>query len=250
VRVTFKSAAAFVAAVAIGGLIVNGCSKSADQSSSNGSASSAGPSPSSGAAVGSSSQIVSGAWHAAQDSKIRAMQRVNSNLASYDADVTVAILTHGPPFISPTLRGKVYFKKPDRYAIVFDTVPFIAQQAKHLVAQIEPPAEWPGVYDVKLIGNDGTMATFRLVRKKTGRIDHVDVKVDDKTATIRAMAYFYRDNGGTIAFTQSYEQVGDNEYVVKEQKGKVDIPHYNADVTTTFSNYRLNVSVPDTVLGQ
>jgi outer membrane lipoprotein-sorting protein len=177
------------------------------------------------------------------------MQRVNINLASYQADVTVAISTHGPPFISPTLQGKMYFKKPDKNAVVFDTVPFIAQQAKHVVAQIEPPSEWPDVYTVTPTGDDGTTSSFRLVRKKNGRIDHVDVKVDDQTATVTAMTYFYNDNGGTIAFTQSYDRVGD-DYVLKQQNGKVDIPHYNADVISTFSNYQLNVSVPDTVFDQ
>ncbi len=176
------------------------------------------------------------------------MQRVNENLASYQADVTVAILTHGPPFISPTLQGKMYFKKPDKNAVVFDTVPFIAQQAKHVVAQIEPPSEWPQIYDVTPTGDDGTTATFRLVRKKNGRIDHVEVKVDDASATVAAMTYFYRDNGGTIAFAQTYDRVGD-DYVLKTQTGKVDIPHYNADVTSTFSHYQLNVSVPDSVFG-
>jgi hypothetical protein len=177
------------------------------------------------------------------------MQRVNANLTSYQADVTVAILTHGPPFISPTLQGKMYFKKPDKNAVVFDTVPLIAQQAKHVVAQIEPPSEWPSVYDVTPTGDDGTTASFRLVRKKNGRIDHVDVKVDDVTATVTGMTYFYRDNGGTIAFVQSYARVGDS-YVLKQQNGKVDIPHYNADVTSTFSHYQINVNVPDTVFDQ
>jgi hypothetical protein len=200
---------------------------------------------------GSASAAGTGADPSAADtSDIYArMQRVNVNLTSYQADVRVAILTHGPPFISPTLQGKMYFKKPDKNAVVFDTVPFIAQQAKHVVAQLEPPVEWPQVYDVTPTGDDGTTATFRLVRKKNGRIDHVDVSVDDATATVRAMTYFYRDNGGTIAFTQSYDRVGD-DYVIKQQNGKVDIPHYNADVTSTFSNYQLNVNVPDAVFDQ
>jgi len=177
------------------------------------------------------------------------MQHVNDNLASYQADVTVAIATHGPPFISPTLQGKMYFKKPDKSAVVFDTVPFIAQQAKHVVAQLEPPAQWPQLYVVTPTGDDGTTSTFRLVRKKNGRIDHVDVRVDDSSATVSAMTYYYNDNGGSIAFTQKYDKVGD-DYVLKEQDGKVDIPHYNADVTSTFSNYQLNVSVPDNVFSE
>ena len=174
------------------------------------------------------------------------MQQVNAGLKTYQADVTVAVETHGPPYISPTLQGKVYFKKPDRNAVIFQTIPFLAQQAKHVVAQMEPPSEWPQIYDVSPTGDDGTSATFKLVRKKNGRIDHVDVKVDDKTATVVGMTYYYKDGGGTIAFTQTYDQIN-GAFVVKTQNGKVDIPHYNADVVSTFANYKLNVPVDDAV---
>jgi len=173
------------------------------------------------------------------------MQRVNTGLNTYQADVTVAVETHGPPFISPTLQGKVYYKKPDKNAVVFDTIPLLAQQAKHVVAQMEPPSEWPAIYNVMPGNDDGTTASFRLVRKKNGRVDHVDVKVDDKTATVTGMTYFYTD-GGSVAFTQTYDQIGGN-YVVKQQNGKVDIPHYSADVNSTFSNYKINVPVDDKV---
>jgi hypothetical protein len=173
------------------------------------------------------------------------MQRVNAGLSTYQADVTVAVATHGPPYISPTLQGKVYFKKPDKNAVVFDTIPLLAQQAKHVVGQMEPPADWPAVYDVTPTGDDGTTASFKLVRKKTGRIEHVDVKVDDKTATVTGMTYHYTD-GGSIAFTQSYDEIGGN-YLIKQQNGKVTTPNYNADVSSTFSNYKVNVPVDDKV---
>jgi hypothetical protein len=174
------------------------------------------------------------------------MQRVNTGLKSYQADLTVAIETHGFPYISPTLQGKAYYKQPDKTAVQFQSVPALAGQLKKVVAQMEPPAEWPKLYDVTPTGDDGTSATFKLVRKKNGRIDHVDVKVDDKTATVTGMTYHYKDDGGTVSFTQSYDEIGGN-YVVKSQNGKVDIPHYNADVTSTFSNYKINVAIPDSV---
>lgn len=173
------------------------------------------------------------------------MQRVNAGVTTYQADVTVAVATHGPPYISPTLQGKVYFKKPDKNAVVFDTIPLLAQQAKHVVAQMEPPADWPAIYDVTPTGDDGTTASFKLVRKKAGRVAHVDVKVDDKTATVTGMTYYYTD-GGNIAFTQTYDEIGGN-YLVKQQNGKVTIPNYNADVSSTFSNYKVNVPVDDKV---
>jgi outer membrane lipoprotein-sorting protein len=174
------------------------------------------------------------------------MQHINPALHSYEASVRVAVVSHSFPFLSPTLDGTVYFRSPDQNAVEFKTVPVIANQLKKVVVQLEPASEWPRIYTVTPVADDGTTSTFRLVRKKHGRIDHVDVSVDDKTATVTGMTYYYNDNGGTISFTQTWVAI-DGNYVLKSQAGKVDIPHYNADVTSTFSDYKLNVEVPDTV---
>jgi hypothetical protein len=174
------------------------------------------------------------------------MQRVNSELNSYQADVTVAIQLHTFPFLSPTLEGKAYYKRPDKTAVQFQTVPALAGQLKKVVGQMEPPSDWPKLYDVTPTGDDGTTASFKLVRKKNGRIDHVEVKVEDKTATVTEMTYFYKDAGGTIRFNNTYDQIGGN-FVVKQQTGKVDVPHYNADISSSFANYKINVPVDDKV---
>ncbi len=173
------------------------------------------------------------------------MQRVNVGLHSYQASLHVDVQTHGFPYISPSLDGTAYYQQPDRNAVVFETVPALANQFKKVFPQLEPPSEWPRVYDVTPLADDGTTAQFRLVRKKNGRIDHVDVTVDDRTATVTGMTYAYKD-GGSIAFQQTYAQI-DGNYVIKTQTGKVDIPHYSADVASSFTNYRLNVKIDDRV---
>jgi outer membrane lipoprotein-sorting protein len=173
------------------------------------------------------------------------MQRVNAGLKSYVASIHVDVTTHGFPYISPTLDGKAYFEQPDRNAVVFDTVPLLASQFKKVYPQLEPPSQWSRLYDVTTVADDGTTSQFRLVRKVNGRIDHVDVTVDDKTATVTSMAYVYKD-GGSVAFRQSYDQI-DGNYVLKSQVGTVDLPQYKADVSSTFSGYQLNVKIDDTV---
>ena len=184
----------------------------------------------------------------AQDDLYARMQHVNSGLNSYQADVTVAIQLHTFPYLSPTLEGKAYYKRPDKNAVQFQSVPALAGQLKKVVGQMEPPSDWPKLYEVTKIGDDGTKATFKLVRKKNGRIDHVDVKVDDKTATVSEMTYVYKETegGGTIKFTNTYDQIAGN-FVVKEQTGKVDLPHYNADISSKFANYKLNVPIDEKV---
>jgi len=173
------------------------------------------------------------------------MQKVNAGLKSYQADLHVDVTTHGFPFISPSLDGKAYFEQPDKNAVIFETVPALANQFKKVYPQLEPPSEWAQTYDVTPVSDDGTTAQFRLVRKKNGRIDHVDVAVDDRTATVSSMSYIYKD-GGTISFQQTYTVV-DGNYVIKAQSGKVDLPQYHADVASSFSNYKLNVRIDQQV---
>jgi hypothetical protein len=182
----------------------------------------------------------------AQDDLFARMQHVNNGLNTYQADVTVAIKMNTFPYLSPTLEGKAYYKRPDKNAVQFQSVPALAGQLKKVVGQMEPPSDWPKLYEWTKTSDDGSTAMFRLVRKKNGRIDHVDVKVDDKTATVSEMTYFYKEDGGSIKFTNTYDQINGN-YLVKAQTGKVDIPHYNADVSSTFANYKLNVPVNDAV---
>ncbi len=186
---------------------------------------------------------------AAQSDLYARMQHVNSSLSSYEADVRVAIQLHTFPFLSPTLEGKAYYKHPDKTAVKFDTVPALAGQLKKVVGQMEQPSEWDQLYEVTQTGDDGSVATFRLVRKKNGRIDHVDVKVDDKTATVTEMVYFYKDDGGTIRFDNVYDQI-DGSYVIRQQTGKVDVPHYNADISSSFDHYKLNVPLDDKLFDQ
>jgi outer membrane lipoprotein-sorting protein len=182
----------------------------------------------------------------AQDDLFARMQHVNNGLNTYQADVTVAIKMNTFPYLSPTLEGKAYYKRPDKNAVQFQSVPALAGQLKKVVGQMEPPSDWPKLYEWSKTSDDGSVAMFKLVRKKNGRIDHVDVKVDDKTATVSEMTYFYKEDGGSIKFTNTYDQINGN-YLVKAQTGKVDIPHYNADVSSTFANYKINVPVNDSV---
>lgn len=177
---------------------------------------------------------------------LQRMTAVNPNLQSYTASLHVVIAFHTLP-LSPTLDGNYYFKKPDKQAVVFDTVPVLAQQFQKIYPKIDPPSTWPEVYDVSILTSGGGTTTLRLTPKRSGRVAHLDVTVDDASAMPSSYTWAYVD-GGTVTFGQEYVRVGGN-YLVRAQNGKVNLPSYNADVTTTFSNFQLNVPVPDTVFG-
>jgi hypothetical protein len=98
------------------------------------------------------------------------------------------------------------------------------------------------------VGDQGGVTTFRLVPKKNGRVEHLDVNVDDASATIKGYTWTYKD-GGDITFEQSFKTIDGNFLPVKVT-GHVDLPSYKADVDTAFSNYKLNVPVADSVFDE
>jgi len=52
------------------------------------------------------------------------------------------------PYLSPELTGTAYYKHPDKRAVVFDTVPVLAEQAKKVYPKVEEPVDWPNVYTI------------------------------------------------------------------------------------------------------
>ncbi len=186
-----------------------------------------------------------GATQAVNNALYKRLVALNPNVNSYEADVHLDIALKTFPFISPSLDGNVYYKRPDKEAVVFKTVPALAAQFKKVYPRIDPPAQWASLYNVSLLGDTNGATTFRLVAKKIGRVERLDVKVDDATATPRSYTWTYKD-GGFVTFNQSYT-LEDGAYLVQKQSGHVELPSYKADVVSNFSNYRLNVAVADSV---
>ena len=179
------------------------------------------------------------------DALVKRMAQVNSGLQSYTATAHVDIALHTFPYLSPGLDGNYYYKAPDKQALVFNTVPVIAQQFQKVYPRLDPPATWPSLYNVSVVGGDANVTTLRLVPKRHGRVEHLDVRVENATALASSFTWTY-DDGGSVSFDQQYAHV-QGDYLIKSQTGKVDLPSYKADVTSTFSNFKVNVPVPDSV---
>jgi outer membrane lipoprotein-sorting protein len=173
------------------------------------------------------------------------MVALNASLQTYKATVHLDVALKSFPYISPSLDGVAYYKKPDRNAVVFDTVPALASQFKKVYPKIDPPSDWNATYDVYVMGDTAGSTTFRLVPKKNGRVDHLDVKANDANGTITDYTWTYKD-GGFVTFDQSYKSQNGN-LLVDKQTGHVELPSYRADVSSQFSNYQLNVAVADSV---
>lgn len=179
---------------------------------------------------------------------LRRMLALNSHLHAYTARIHVNIALRTFPYISPTLDGRYYHKEPGKDALVFATVPAIAKQFNKIYPRIESPARWNDVYSISFGGIESGTASFRLVPRVHGRVDHIDAKVDVNRGTISQMTWYYND-GGYAVLNEEYQQIRGN-YVPSRQTGHVDVPHYKADVASTFSNFKLNANIPDSVFRQ
>jgi len=176
------------------------------------------------------------------------MKALNPHLKSYEAQIHVDIALHTFPYISPSLDGTYYHKEPSKDKIAFDTVPALARQFNKVYPRIESPSRWNKIFVVTNMGDDGTLTTFKLVPRVRGRIDHITAKVDDKTATIPQLTWNYND-GGYAQVNQEFAVVNGN-YVVKAAKGHVEVPAYKADISSSFTNFKLNPNLPDSVFKQ
>jgi len=141
-------------------------------------------------------------------------------------------------------HGHSYFRAPVKQAVVFDDIPRMLHGLVNDSPSLLPAAAWPGHYQVAVEDNGTTaVATFHLEPiDANDPLESADVTVDDRTGLVSRFV-FVNKNGSTVTTDQTYERVGRDEFI-STQAGNAKGPGYRAEVTTTFSNYQVNVPVP------
>ena len=181
----------------------------------------------------------------------------NPSLASYQSHVHVdvhvrkglSIFTPLANLAAPKLDGKSYFKRPNNYEVVFESVPSYAKGFEKMYTDIGDPSNWEKRFAINVVGertvNGHTDIELKLVQRVRGMIDHESVLVDPAAWQIDAMEYHYY-NGGTIVMTQKYREEG-NFVVLASQTATIDIPHISATAYASYTDYHTNVAVDDSV---
>jgi hypothetical protein len=165
------------------------------------------------------------------------------------ADIEVRTKLKGFLPISLTLRGHFYFRAPDQESIVFDNVPGLLKGMVKNKPDFQPAAMWPRYYEVRVDGDDGGATAFHLVPIDTkSSLASIDVAVNDATGYMTQLR-FVNANGPVVTTAQTYGEVGRHEVIVS-QAGETHGPGYKADISTHFTNYQMNVPVPDSVFTQ
>ncbi|HEX5275418.1 MAG TPA: hypothetical protein VFW34_09080 [Candidatus Rubrimentiphilum sp.] len=168
----------------------------------------------------------------------------NSGLRSFTANVNADVVMRSFPYLSADLGGTYYHKEPSKDRVVFTSgLPLIAKQFSNVYPHVESPARWHDVYDISVERDDGTYTTFKLAPRSPGRIDHIDAKVGDKSGELAQLRWNYTD-GSYATLNQTYGKVGAYRLVTRET-GHFENPNYNADLSSTFTNFKVNVAIPD-----
>jgi hypothetical protein len=177
------------------------------------------------------------------------VQERNPSLSSYQGRVHVDLRMTSFPFIRQHLDGTTYYKRPSNYEVAFDKVPTLAKGFDKMFADVGDPASWEKKFAITYEGekefNGRKAIELRLVQRVRGMIDHETVLIDPATWTIDSIRYDYY-NGGHITMTQTFREVGGYS-MLAEQNAEIAIPYAKAVAHGTYSDYKTNVAVDDSV---
>ena len=188
-------------------------------------------------------------WSMSADQIIANLVTRNSALTTFQAHIAIR-LHSGIPFLNPTMEGTTYFKRPDRYEVVFTKAPSYAKPFENLYSDIGDPAVWYKKFAFAVVdprkyeGHEDIV--LRLIERVRGNIDHEDVLVDPRRWVIDEMDYAYY-SGGHITVQQTYQTRGGFS-LLETQHAVIAMPPFpRARADATYSDYQINVAIDDAV---
>jgi hypothetical protein len=181
---------------------------------------------------------------------IAKMTQRNAALSSYRTRVHVDVHMQSFPFLSPTLDGTSYYKRPDRYEIVFDRVPGYAKGFSRLFNDVGDPGSWGKLNDIAIDGqrelNGRPMIVLRLTKKiHSDILAYALAFVDAQSYTLPQMEWHYT-SGGVVTMTQTYRQEG-AFWLISTQHATIRIPYVHAVADASYAPYQTNVPVDSQV---
>jgi anti-anti-sigma regulatory factor len=173
----------------------------------------------------------------------------NPSLSSYQGRMHVDLRMTSFPFVRQHLDGTTYYKRPSNYEVVFDKVPPLAKGFDKMFTDIGDPSNWEKRFVVTYEGehdyNGRKDIQLRLVQRVRGMIDHETVMIDPNSWAIDSIRYDYY-NGGHITMKQTFREVGGYS-MLAEQDAEIAIPYAKAVAHGTYSDYKTNVAIDDSV---
>jgi hypothetical protein len=149
-------------------------------------------------------------------------------------------------------EGKVYYKKPNKVRLILKGVPEILK--KHQDAMFRSadvmsglPTEISKEYHVKTIRKVGSDYVLVLLPNEKRRVSKVYAWVNPANYTLPKIIFQYHD-GSSVRLWNQYVHYHDL-YLLQNSKSIYNFtnPSLEADVTATFSHFKVNTGIPDSI---
>lgn len=200
------------------------------------------PSPPSASPAPSPSEAVS-----AQAVLVR-MVAAQSGLNTFSVPIHFDVTVHELVNLPMPLDGMRYFQRPDKEALIMNSVPAVASAFQRLYGGLGTPQTWPTRYDISLNRLASVPGPYELrgVPKKVGNVDHVLFDVARATAVPVEARWFYR-NGSTIDLRIQNAQVAGRYWLPSLETVDIAFPQYKASAVAHYGQYSINQPIPSSV---
>lgn len=149
------------------------------------------------------------------------------------------------------LSGKVYYKRPDKVKVEFESLPRWVDRFSKSFSGLAPTQRDKSEYVATYEGDETVHGSpcHRLVVlpkvPKKSNVREIRLWVDQKDCTVPRAFVSYND-GSSVTSDTVYSAV-QGFMLPASQEARITTSHAGADVTATFSDYSINQKLPDTV---
>jgi hypothetical protein len=187
------------------------------------------------------------------DDILARMVAARKSLNSFSVPVYFDVNVRKPLGVALRLDGVRYFQRPDKGAVILQSVPLVAQAFQRAYSRLGTPETWPERYVITVVTPDqaASSTTYELkgVPKNGGNVDYILIDVARDSAASVRVRWFYRD-GATIDMAIE-NAVASNLYLLpKTETLDIVFPSYTAHAVAHYGDYSINKPIPATVWEQ
>jgi hypothetical protein len=187
------------------------------------------------------------------DDILARMVAARKSLNSFSVPVSFDVKVRKPLGVALRLDGVRYFERPDKGAVILQSVPLVAQAFQRAYSGLGTPETWPKQYVVTVVAPDQTASSnvyeLKGIPKNGGNVDHILIDIARDSAAPVRVRWFYRD-GATIDMAIENAIVGNLYLLPKTEAIDIVFPSYAAHAIAHYGDYSINKPIPATVWEQ
>ncbi|HXW52035.1 MAG TPA: hypothetical protein VEJ41_08600 [Candidatus Acidoferrales bacterium] len=171
-------------------------------------------------------------------------------LNSFTVPIHFDVTVHKVISVGLKLDGTRYFERPDREALIMQTVPAVAQPFQKIFSGLGTAETWPQIYDITMMPLHAPESAARYelkgIPKAGGNVAYILLDVSQTTFEPLEARWFYK-NGATIVLGVQ-NGLADGRYLLPQTEDiDIDFPSYKAHAVAHYGDYAINTPIPESI---